>query len=609
MKRRQALGLIVAAPALTPALARSAAAHSFAIQGDRFSLDGRPFVIRSGEMHYARVPREYWRDRMKKMRAMGLNTLCMYSFWNMHEPRPGRFDFAGDLDIATFIRTAQEEGLWVLVRPGPYSCAEWEFGGFPSWLYETPDIKVRTTDPRFLAAASRYMRALLAHIAPLQVTRGGPVLMLQVENEYGSFGHDKEYLGAVRRMIVDSGIEVPLYTSDGSEPQELAGGTLPDLTSVINFGGPPEREFANFAKFRQSVPRMCGEYWVGWFDHWGERHHTGDNKVHLAGIDWMLERGISFNLYMVHGGSNRGFMNGANFATVGKSYEPTISSYDYDSPIDEAGRLAPKFALYRETIRKHLAAGETLPAPPAPLPVIEIPRFALTETAPLLSLLGEGVSSPRPLSFEELGQSYGFVLYRTQGRAASNARLTITEPRDFAVVLQDSRRLATIDRRLGETSATVSLAAGPPLDILVENGGRINFGPRLYEDRKGIVGKVTLDGTELTGWQMFRLPCEDLATLKFKAAPPHGPSFFRGHFELQRTGDTWIDTRGWTKGSVWVNGRNLGRHWRIGPQQTLFCPGVWLRQGTNEIVVLDLYDGAPDRTVAGVTDPVWETHS
>ncbi|MBI5084529.1 MAG: beta-galactosidase, partial [Acidobacteria bacterium] len=294
MNRRKALTLIAGAPALgqTPT-----PKHTFAIQGDRFNLDGKPFVIRSGEMHYARIPREYWRDRMKKMRAMGLNTLCMYSFWNMHEPRPGEFDFSGNLDLAAFIRTAQEEGLWVLVRPGPYSCAEWEFGGFPSWLWEAPDIQVRTTDPRFLSAASRYIKALLAQVAPLQITRGGPVIMLQVENEYGSFGKDKNYLNAIRKMIVGAGIDVTLYTSDGSLPYMLQGGTLPDLPSVVNFGGAPQGEFANFAKFRQGVPLMCGEYWVGWFDHWGEQHHTGDNKVHLAGIDWMLERNISFNLY------------------------------------------------------------------------------------------------------------------------------------------------------------------------------------------------------------------------------------------------------------------------------------------------------------------------
>jgi beta-galactosidase len=303
-------------------------------------------------------------------------------------------------------------------------------------------------------------------------------------------------------------------------------------------------------------------------------------------------------------------MNGANFGTVkgSKGYEPTISSYDYDSPIDEAGRLAPKFALYRDVIRKHLAPGETLPDPPAPLPVIEVPRVELTETAPLLSLIGEPVASPRPLKFEELGQSYGFVLYRTAGRAAKDAKLEITEPRDFALVLQGGRRIAVIDRHEGQTSATVTLSADEPLDILVLNDGRINFGPKLYEDRKGITEKVTLDGAVLEAWQMYRLPCDDLSGLRFSAAPPRGPSFFRGRFELAKTGDTYIDTRGWAKGNVWVNGHNLGRHWKIGPQQTLFCPGVWLRKGPNEIVVLDLYDGSPTRSVAGVTNPVWETH-
>jgi beta-galactosidase len=605
MDRRQAIRLLAAAPAVAGAQPR----HTFAIVGDRFHLDGKPFVIRSGEMHYARVPRPYWRDRMKKMRAMGLNTLCMYSFWNMHEPRPGRYDFSGNLDIAAFIRTAQEEGLWVLVRPGPYSCAEWEFGGFPSWLLKTPDMKVRTADPRFLKAASGYIQTLLAEVRPLQITRGGPVLMVQVENEYGSFGNDKEYLGAIRKMIVDAGIEVTLYTSDGSEARMLAGGTLPDVVSVVNFGGAPQREFANFARFRQGVPLMCGEYWVGWFDHWGEKHHTGDNRVHLAGIDWMLERNISFNLYMVHGGTNWGFLNGANYGTVkgSKGYEPTISSYDYDSPIDEAGRLAPKFALYRDTIRKHLPAGETLPEPPAPLPSITIPRFEFAEAAPLTGLLGNPIRSERPLTFEEIDQDYGFVLYRTPARAASNAKLEVKEPRDFAVVMQDGRRLATIDRRLGETAATVTLAAGKPLDILVENMGRINFGPRLLDDRKGITERVTLDGVELKGWEIYSLPCRELNGLRFSRSAARGPSFHRARFELAGAGDVYFDMRGWGKGNVWVNGRNLGRYWKVGPQQTLFCPGVWLKRGVNEMIVLDLYNEAERRSVAGVADPVWET--
>jgi beta-galactosidase len=604
MTRRQALSLFAAAPAI----AQPRATHTFGIQGDRFLLDGKPFVIRSGEMHYARVPREYWRDRMKKMRAMGLNTLCMYSFWNLHEPQPGVFDFSGNLDIAAYIRTAQEEGLWVLVRPGPYSCAEWEFGGFPSWLWETPGIKVRTADPQFLGAARRYMKALLAHVAPLQITHGGPVLMLQVENEYGSFGKDKEYLGAIRQMVVDAGIEVQLYTSDGSGPSSLAGGTLLELASVINFGGAPQREFENFAKFRQGVPLMCGEYWVGWFDHWGEKHHTGDNSVHLAGIDWMLERNISFNLYMVHGGTTFGFMNGANFASVrgSKSYEPDISSYDYDSPIDEAGRLAPKFALYRDVIRKHLPAGETLPEPPAPLKVIAIPRFELKETADLFSMLGKPVTADTPQTFEKLQQSYGFVLYRCKPRKAEGQKLEITELRDYGVVREGGKTLGYLDRRKLESSLEVTLKGEAPLDILVENGGRINFGPRLYEDRKGITEKVTLGGEELLGWEMFRLPMTDMKGLKWGSTKVAGPAFYRAELRLNEVGDTWLDMRGWGKGNVWVNGRNLGRYWRIGPQQTLFCPGVWLKQGVNEIVVLDLHEGS-SRTLAGIGGPVWET--
>ena len=599
MNRRQAL----AALAAVPLAAQPSATHTFGIRGDRFVLDGAPFVVRSGEMHYARIPREYWRDRMRKMRAMGLNTLCMYSFWNLHEPRPGRFDFSGNLDIAAFIRTAREEGLWVIVRPGPYSCAEWEFGGFPSWLFETPDLQVRTTDPRFLAAAASYMKRLLAEVVPLQITRGGPVIMMQVENEYGSFGKDKAYLGAIRRMIEDAGVEIVRYTADGSSASMLAGGTLPDLPSVINFGGAPQGEFANFAKFRQGVPLMCGEYWVGWFDHWGEKHHTGDNAVHLAGIEWMLERNIGFNLYMVHGGTTWGFMNGANFSNA---YEPDISSYDYDSPIDEAGRIAPKFALYRDAIRRHLPPGETLPALPAPLPMIGIPRFPLQESAPLLSLLGKPVKAGSPLKFEELHQDYGFVLYRAAARKAAHAKLEISEVRDFAVVMEGARTLGTLDRRKAESTFEVTLQGTHPLDILVENMGRINFGPRLLEDRKGITERVSLAGEELKDWEMYSLPLKEIAGLKFSVKPAPGPAFHRAAFDLRETGDVYLDMRGWGKGNVWVNGRNLGRYWKVGPQQTLFVPGVWLKKGRNEVIVLDLLEGGT-RSLAGVKDPVWET--
>jgi beta-galactosidase len=578
--------------------------HAFGQEGEHFLLDGKPFQIISGEMHYARIPRQYWRDRLRKIRSLGLNTLCTYMFWNMHEPQPGAFNFQDNLDAAAFIRAAQAEGLWVLLRPGPYSCAEWDFGGLPSWLLERQDTKVRTRDPRFLAPARRYMLEVGRQLAPLQVSRGGPILMVQVENEYGSFGKDLVYLQAIEQMIRDAGFEGTLFTSNGSEADMYAGGTLPDALAVINFGDTddPAHEFANFAKSRQNVPRMCGEFWDGWFDHWGERHHVTPPPASARGLEWMLARGISANLYMVHGGTSFGFMSGANFETA---YQPTISSYDYDSPLDEAGRPTAKFHALREVIRKHLPAGAELPALPSPLPMIEIPPFQLAESADLKPLLRDPVRSERPQTMEAVGQAYGFILYRTKLEQAARGRLVITEARDYALVMQESRRLGTLDRRLKSTSLEVELAARAPLDILVENMGRINFGPHMVDDRKGITERVTLAGKELTGWEIYRLPLTDLSALDFTPGHTPAPAFHRGSFELEAVGDTFLDMRGWGKGYVWVNGHNLGRYWRIGPQRSLFLPGPWLKKGKNEAIVLDLEEG-PHRSLSGRLQSVWD---
>jgi beta-galactosidase len=577
-----------------------AAPHTFGYKGEHFIQDGEPFLIISGEMHYPRVPRPYWRDRMRKMRALGLNTLCTYVFWDLHEPELGKFDFTGDLDVAAYLRTAQEEGLWVILRPGPYICTEWDFGGLPSWLLSTPDLKVRTTDPRFLKAAANYMRRVGEQLAPLQITRGGPIIMVQVENEYGSFGHDHDYMNAIRKIIRDAGFEVTLYTADG--PDELEGGTLPDLLAGVNFGqGDPAPEFAKFARFRQGVPRMCTEYWDGWFDHWGEKHHISSPEGAAEGLDWMLSRGISANLYMVHGGTSWGFMSGANFDGT---YQPDISSYDYDAPLDEAGRPTRKFVLVREVIKKYLRTGTQLPELPTPLPMIEIPAFELREAAALRGLLGKPVLSERPKTMEDLGQRYGFVLYRKTLAQRIKALLEVNGFRDYAVVLQESKRLGVLDRRLKQESLEVELEAGEPLDILVENMGRVNFGPHLVDDRKGIVGEVTLAGSELTGWENYPLPMNDLSGLRFSSSNLKGPAFLRGQFELSSLGDTFLDMRGWGKGYVWVNGYNLGRYWKIGPQQTLFVPSLWLRMGINQVIVLDL-EPEGHRTLQGIKDPIW----
>ena len=585
---------------------QAAPSHTFGVQGEHFLLDGKPFVIRCGEMHYPRVPREYWRDRMKKMRALGLNTLCTYVFWNLHEPQPGKFDFSGNLDLAEYLRTAQQEGLWVLLRPGPYICSEWDFGGFPAWLLADPDMHVRTTDPKFLQAAERYMQRVGREAASLEIARGGPILAVQVENEYGSFGSDKVYMSAIRKMIVDAGFAGSLYTADGSGARNLAGGTLDGVLSVINFGDNAnvEREFANLAKFRTGVPRMNGEYWCGWFDHWGEKHHTTNAQKSAAGVEWMLSRGISFNLYMVHGGTSWGYMSGAN---GGRVYEPDTSAYDYDAPLDEAGRPTAKFHAMRDVIGKYLPAGETLPELPAGSPeTVAIPRFALEEAAGITARLPQPRKSEQPLAMEFVGQSYGFILYRTRLARAAKGTLEIAEARDFAVVSCNGKTLGTLDRRLKQSKVEIDLPAGATLDILVENLGRINFGPQLVADRKGIVGKVTLNGEELRAWEIFPLPLDDAARWPFSAKAASGPALYRGTFRMETPADTFLDLRGWGIGAVFVNGRNAGRYWKVGPQQTLFVPAGWLKRGDNEVIVVDLLEGGA-RSLQGLKDPVYDT--
>jgi beta-galactosidase len=540
---------------------------------------------------------------MRKMRAMGLNTLCTYVFWNLHEPAPGRFDFSGDLDLGAYLRTAREEGLNVILRPGPYVCAEWEFGGLPSWLLQEPGLKVRSSDPSFLAAATRYLKRVGEEVADLQADRGGPIILVQVENEYGSFDKDPAYKDAIRRAVTLAGFRCPLYTSDGPDAGSLAHGGFPDLLPAINFGAGDDlqEEFRALDGYRGGIPRMCGEYWTGWFDHFGEGHHTTDGAAGAKGLAWMLQRGISFNLYMFHGGTTFGFLNGANW---GGAYQPDTTSYDYDSMLDEAGRPTAKFFLYRDVIKASLPKGETLPALPAPQPVIAIPAFQLTESAPLAQVAGSPVQSGAPLSMEALGQSFGYVLYRHPVAKAARGVLDAGDVRDYAVVSQGGRILGTLDRRLGQHALDVDLKAGEPLEILVENTGRINFAKAMVDGHKGLLGKVALGGRELTGWACSSLPLDDLAPLRFQPGDLPAPAFHRGAFQLAEAGDTFLDLRGWGKGQVFVNGRNLGRHWRLGPAGTLFCPGTFLRKGSNEVVVLELEPGT-QRGLRGLADPVF----
>ncbi len=565
------------------------------VQGDHFVLDGKPFQIISGEMHYARVPRAYWRERFKMARAMGLNAITTYVFWDLHEPRPGVFDFTGQLDLAEYIREAQQEGLYVILRPGPYVCSEWDLGGLPSWLLADPQMLLRSAESSFMQPAARYLKEVGKQVGDLQSTRGGPIIAVQVENEYGSFDNDKEYMSKVRDAIVQAGLgEVLLYTADG--PGQLPDGTLPDLAAVVNFGpGEAPQAFATLAKFRPGQPIMAGEWWAGWFDHWGVKHHVTDAEKEANELAWILDHGYSVSIYMWHGGSSWGFMNGANAGREG--YRPDVSSYDYDAALDESGRPTKKYQLFRDVISKH--TGAKLPDVPAAKPAVALPPIALRESASLFDNLQIATRCPgdAPKSMEECGQSYGFILYRREQPVPGSGSLNLGKLRDYATVFINGERQATFDRRTSDTASLPIVTSNNRIDVLIENLGRINFGKELRNERKGLVSPVQLAGKRLSGWTIYSLPMDDLSRLQWKKPGKYvGPGFRRGTFTLKETADTFLDMRGWTKGLVWINGHPLGRFWNIGPQQTLYLPAPWLKVGSNEIVVFDMNGGRDSLT-------------
>ena len=577
------------------------AASTFTIGDKDFLLDGKPFLIKAGEMHPARVPHEYWADRLKMIHAMGLNTVSIYVFWNQHEPQEGKFNFKGDANIAEFVRLAQKEGLWVIVRPGPYCCAEWEFGGYPWWLLKSGDLKVRCQDPKFLAQAGTYFKKLGEQLALLQITRGGPIIMIQVENEYGSYGSDHVYMGKIRDLERAAGFDVPQFTSDGGGHM-MAGGSLPGVLPGLNGGG-GTNIMKEISKYRPTGPWFVPEFYPGWLDHWGEEHAQTGIRGLVRETEWKITNNVSFCYYMVFGGTSFGFMNGANY---GGHFQPQPTSYDYDAPIDEAGRPTKKFFALREVLGRHLASGETLREVPATAPIIELPQIELNESASVFDILGKPVKSEKPLSFEDLGQDYGYVLYRTKISGPVDALLKLKDLRDYAVVCVDGKRIATLDRRHKQDSLSLVVTnASATLDILVENGGRINYGGQIPFNHKGITESVTFGDRELTSWEMFKLPFAKVLPLKISSKTTTGAAPFvaRGTFTLAQVGDTFLDLRGWGKGIVFVNGHNLGRYWYIGPQQTLYVPGVWLKQGRNEIVVFEqIKDGL--RPLASVKEPV-----
>ena len=474
--------------------------------------------------------------------------------------------------------------MWALLRPGPYVCAEWDFGGIPSYLLKDPELRVRSMYPRYMKAAERYMAALAVELKSSLVTRGGSILMVQVENEYGSYANDRAYMSRLRDVWKQNGVDVPFFTGDGPTPYMLEAGSLPGAAVGLDSGS-DEKHWTLARSINPGVPVFSSETYPGWLTHWGEKWQRPGIPALVKEVTWLLDNKKSFNFYVAHGGTNFGFTAGAN--SGGKGYEPDVTSYDYDAPIDEQGRATPKFMALRELIGKYLPAGATLPAIPAPIPVMAIPEFAMTPIASLRDQLPAPVKSVHPRPFEYYGQHQGLALYRTTLVGRKSGKLIITDLHDFATIYVDGKLIGTLDRRLGEKSIDLpaTTTAMPVLDILVEGMGHINFAQEII-DRKGITDRVTLSGMTLMNWDVFLMPLKDASIGSFK-----------GTFTLETTADTYIDMTGYKKGVVWVNGHNLGRYWDIGPQTKLYCPASWLKKGRNEIVVLDLLktDASPLR--------------
>ncbi|MBQ7841047.1 MAG: beta-galactosidase [Lachnospiraceae bacterium] len=567
---------------------------------DQFYLNGEPFQIISGSIHYFRVLPEYWQDRLTKLAAMGCNTVETYIPWNLHEPKSGEFDFYGEkyhgmLDIAAFVRLAQKLGLWVILRPTPYICAEWEFGGFPAWLLAEDGIKLRTCDERYLFYVRRYYEKLMEVLAPLQIDQGGPVLMMQVENEYGSFGNDREYLREIRDMMRKGGITVPLFASDGPAHDMLSNTAIPEVFPMANFGSGAKGAFELLKQYNHGGPLMCAEFWIGWFDAWNGEKHYGNMQTAVENLEDILSEG-NVNIYMFEGGTNFGFLNGANFYD---KLTPDVTSYDYDALLTEDGQITEKYKKFREVILKYLpeqkAAAlkkpEDFPARDAACygKIMLQKKVGLMESLPDIA---EAVETKTPLSMERLGQDYGYILYSTvldTERALNSVRLF--EAADRAICYVDGKKLFVAqDEGLSANHSFETMdSLNKRMDILVENQGRVNYGAMLNFQRKGIDGCVLLNNRfSQHNWKSYCLPLDNLQKLVWDAGyTEEMPAFYRFVFEVDTVKDTFLDFAGWGKGVAFVNGFNLGRFWEVGPQKRLYVPGALLHQGENEIILFE----------------------
>ena len=598
--------------------------HTFEIKENNFVYDGKPIRLLSGEMHYARIPHQYWRHRLQMVKAMGLNCVATYVFWNIHEPTPGQWDFEGDKNLAEYIKIAGEEGLHVILRPGPYVCAEWDFGGYPWWLQNVKGLELRRDNAEFLSYTEKYIQRLYQEVGHLQTTKGGPIIMVQVENEFGSYVSQRKdipleehrsYNAKIKAQLLNAGFDAPMFTSDGTWLFEGGSteGALPTANGENNIQN--LRKAVN-AYHNGKGPYMVAEFYSGWLAHWAEPHPIVNSSVLVQQTEEYLKNDVSFNYYMIHGGTNFGFTSGANYDN-NHDIQPDLTSYDYDAPISEAGWVTPKYDSLRNIIMKYV--DYQIPAPPKAMPVIEIPSIMLNKIEDAIEWVQSETDAPlvlgqKPLSFEILNQGDGYVLYTYHFKQPIAGTLEIPGLRDYATVYVNGEKVGELNRYYKRYSMEIEIPFNAMLEILVENMGRINYGSEITNNSKGIISPVTINGMEITGtWQMHRMPMSEAPVLSSSAGNPQKgnhsemkgrPVIYEGTFTLSETGDTFLDMENWGKGIVFINGKNIGRYWKVGPQQTLYIPGVWLKKGENKIVIFEQLNDMLQKKVRTVKVPV-----
>lgn len=566
----------------------------FEIRQDGMYIDNKPFKLYSGAMHYFRILPEYWEDRFEKMKAAGFNGVETVMCWNLHEPVEGEFDFSGMLDIVKFVKTAQKYGMYVIIRPGPYTCGEWDFGGFPAWLLKDKNLRIRCNNPTYLSKVEAYFKQVLSRLTPLQVDKGGNIIAMQIENEYGSYGNDKDYLMRLECILRDNGVSVPLFTSDGNCMDMLSGGTLPHIYKTLNFGSYNSGSFSVLDKMNQDLPKTCMEFWVGWFDHWGEMHHKRNPNQVRGAVERLLDSGANLNIYMFHGGTNFNFWAGANY---GMKYQPTVTSYDDAALLNEYGDYTPAYHKIRELLLTKQGLSTTTPLPPSPK-LQNIGDVELSNRADMwenLYVLGKKHYNATPESMEYFGQNFGYILYSKKIKGTySSHRMFVEGVHDIAYVRINGKTVKKYDRCKNPNKkhndgfwVKVPAFDGELLvEILVEGMGRTNYGHEMECDRKGI-SKVRLDYQTIFGWDIYTLPMDNLDMTDYSKEVKVGmPAILKGKFVADSDKDCFVDMQGFSKGFVCINGYNIGRYWEKGPQRSLYIPAPLLKK-ENEIVVFE----------------------